>query len=109
MRVRSAKLREEMPPSEQEAERCDSFGLTRTELNVVRRLVAGYTNEEIADDLATSGEVVNRHIASILSKLHASNPLDIVLFAVFHQLADELKLNDKWPRSPKDTSLVGKL
>lgn len=79
----------------EEAARRDNCGLTCRELKVVRRLVEGYSNEDIAADLATSSQVVEMHIASILGKLGASNRLEIVLFAVFHQLGDELKLDDE--------------
>lgn len=69
---------------------CGCFGLTRRELEVISKLVAGCTNRSIADDLAISGETVKRHLANIFDKLGVSSRLEVVLFAVRHQLIDRL-------------------
>jgi two-component system, NarL family, nitrate/nitrite response regulator NarL len=70
----------------------DAYGLTRRELEVVGRLAAGFTNREIAGDLAISGETVKRHLRHIFDKLGASNRLEVALFAVHHGLIDRVEL-----------------
>lgn len=47
--------------------------LTRRETEVLRLLVLGRANKEIASDLAVSEETVKSHVANILSKLQAEN------------------------------------
>ncbi len=67
---------------------CHSFGLTRRELEVVGKIVAGCTNKSIAGDLAISRETVKRHIANIYAKLGVSNRLELALFTIYHQVID---------------------
>jgi DNA-binding NarL/FixJ family response regulator len=87
-RVPSAESEAEMPfPKERDAP-CDHFGLTRRERVVAGKLVAGYTNKEIAGDLVLSEKTVQSHVAKILDKLGVSNRLEGVLFIVYHQLID---------------------
>jgi len=66
----------------------DGFGLTRCELEVLSKLVGGCPNKSIAADLAISRKDIRRHIANILNKLGVSNRLELVLFAIYHQLID---------------------
>src|SRR5579862_4714980 len=80
--------RNELSPAAKSAAPSDSFGLTRRELAVVRKIAAGGTTEGIAADLAVSGKTVDRHVGNILDKLGVSNSLDLVLFAVYHRLID---------------------
>jgi DNA-binding NarL/FixJ family response regulator len=49
----------------------DPGPLTRRELDVVRLMVAGLTNGEIAERLVLSNHTAHRHVANILRKLDA--------------------------------------
>lgn len=81
-------------PGERKAAR-DSFGLTRRQSQVFGKLVAGYTNKEIAGDLTISEDTAQRHIAKILKELGISNRLEVVLFAACHKLVDHRGLESK--------------
>jgi DNA-binding NarL/FixJ family response regulator len=95
--ARSPKPWEKMSlPAERKASG-DAFGLTRCELEVVGKLAAGWTNKNIAHDLAISGETVTCHVANIFDKLGVSNRLELVLFAVYHQLIDHPGFDDDSP------------
>jgi NarL family two-component system response regulator LiaR len=57
-------------------------GLTERELDVLRRLVQGGTNRQIADALCISEETVKTHLGNILSKLHLSHRTQAALYAL---------------------------
>ena len=57
-------------------------GLTERELDVLRRLVQGGTNRQIADALCIGEETVKTHLGNILSKLHLSHRTQAVLYAL---------------------------
>jgi len=57
-------------------------GLTERELDVLRRLVQGGTNKQIADVLCISEETVKTHLGNILSKLHLRHRTQAVLYAL---------------------------
>jgi two-component system, NarL family, nitrate/nitrite response regulator NarL len=67
-----------------------NFGLSRRELEVVAAVTAGYTNKDIAQKLAISEQTVKHHITSILDRLGLSNRMEIALFAISHQLVDDV-------------------
>jgi DNA-binding NarL/FixJ family response regulator len=64
----------------------DRFGLTRRELDVVSKLVQGYTNKRMGLALSISTEAVHRHLAKIFKKLDVRNRLEAVLFSVYYRL-----------------------
>jgi len=66
--------------------RTKAFGLTRRELQVLREVVAGYTNKEIAERIGISENTVKAHLAHIFDKLGASNRVELALFAAHHRL-----------------------
>ena|SRR5438067_4897001 len=66
--------------------RTKAFGLTRRELDIVRAVVNGCTNRQIARTFAISESTVKRHITHIFDKLGASNRIELALFAAHHQL-----------------------
>jgi two-component system, NarL family, nitrate/nitrite response regulator NarL len=70
--------------------RDQSFGLTRRELEIVRAVVDGSTNKEIALRLAISQNTVKRHLLHIFDKLGASSRVELALFAAHHQLLDRV-------------------
>jgi two-component system, NarL family, nitrate/nitrite response regulator NarL len=63
-----------------------AFGLTRRELQVLREVVAGHTNKEIAERIQISENTVKAHLTHIFDKLGASNRVELALFAAHHRL-----------------------
>jgi len=64
----------------------NTFGLTPRELDVVRNVVQGGTNRDIATSLGISEETVKRHLTNAFDKTGVSNRLELALFAMHHQL-----------------------
>ena len=62
--------------------------LTRRELEVMRFIIRGYTNRQIAEDLFISTRTVEGHRASLLGKLGLKNRVELVEFAEKHGLKD---------------------
>ena len=56
------------------------------ELEIFRRMAAGKTNVEIAEELTLSPKTISNASQSIKEKLGVSRPADITLLAVKHQL-----------------------
>jgi two-component system, NarL family, nitrate/nitrite response regulator NarL len=71
-----------------ELRRRQQFGLTTRELDIVRMVVAGHTNKEIADGLSIGENTVKSHLTHIFNKLGASNRIELALFAAHHRLLD---------------------
>ena len=67
-----------------------AFGLTRRELDIVRAVVAGHSNREIAEHAAISENTVKSHLTHIFNKLGASNRVELALFAAHHQILDSI-------------------
>lgn len=65
------------------------FNLTDRELEVLRHLVGGLTNVEIAEKLILSPATVKFHVSSLLGKLHASTRTEAVSIALQHKLLDD--------------------
>ena len=68
--------------------RAKTFGLTRRELDIVRVVVNGFTNKQIARQFSISESTVKRHITHIFDKLGASTRIEVALFAAHHRLLD---------------------
>ena len=64
------------------------FGLSLRELEVVTLVVAGYSNQEIAERFSISLQTVKHHMSHIFDKTGVSNRLELALFAVNHRLTD---------------------
>jgi two-component system, NarL family, nitrate/nitrite response regulator NarL len=71
-----------------ELRRRQAFGLTTRELEIVRMVVDGHTNKEIADGLSIGENTVKSHLTHIFNKLGASNRIELALFAAHHRLLD---------------------
>jgi len=71
-----------------ERRRAKAFGLTRRELEIIRVMVSGYTNKQIAQQFSISESTVKRHVTHIFDKLGASNRIEVALFAAHHRLLD---------------------
>ena len=65
-----------------------SAGLTRRELQVLRRVSAGKTNRAIAAELSLSERTVDRHLSNILAKLGTSSRAAATAYAYEHHLFD---------------------
>jgi two-component system, NarL family, nitrate/nitrite response regulator NarL len=68
----------------------DQLGLTTRELDVLRALLTGMSNKEIAQVLAISSQAVRHHLCSIFNKVGVSNRLELALFAIHHSLLTSL-------------------
>ena len=66
--------------------RTKAFGLTRRELDIVRAIVSGHTNKQIARQFSISESTVKRHMTHLFDKLGASNRVEVALFAAHHRL-----------------------
>ncbi|MCO5189687.1 MAG: response regulator transcription factor [Anaerolineae bacterium] len=62
--------------------------LTRREREVLRLLIEGMRNREIADALSISTATVRLHVGNILTKLDAANRTEAVSIALQHNLLD---------------------
>lgn len=62
------------------------WGLTSRELEIVAKIAAGYTNQEIAQEFSVSEQTVEHHITNLFRKLGVVNRLELALFAVHHRL-----------------------
>jgi DNA-binding NarL/FixJ family response regulator len=71
-----------------ERRRAKAFGLTRRELDIVRAVVSGYTNKQIARQFSISESTVKRHMTHIFDKLGTSTRIELALFAAHHRLLD---------------------
>ena len=64
----------------------DRRGLTKRELEVLRRLAAGDTNRAIAAELVLSVRTIDRHVSNIFAKLGVSSRAEAVSHAYRHRL-----------------------
>ena len=65
-----------------------TFGLTKRELQIVRAVVSGMTNREIAGEFKISEDTVKHHLSNIFDKTGVSTRLELAMFAVKHKLID---------------------
>ena len=62
-------------------------GLTKREVEVLREMAAGKTNQEISHALSISDNTVANHAKNIMAKIGVSNRVDAALYAVKQGLA----------------------
>ncbi|MBP3924177.1 response regulator transcription factor [bacterium] len=62
------------------------FELTKREMDILKYLIKGYENEEIASELFMSKHTVKAHVSSILRKLHAKNRAGALYIAMRNNL-----------------------
>ena len=72
------------PPTSQSVE----FNLTRRELEVLKLIAQGSTNQEIANDLSIGQGTVRSHVSSLLGKLGLTNRTQVALYAIDRGLVD---------------------
>lgn len=61
--------------------------LTARQLQIVKAVVEGRSNKDIADKLSISEETVKRHLTIIFDKTGMSSRLELAMFAVKHGIA----------------------
>jgi DNA-binding NarL/FixJ family response regulator len=84
-RSMTLRLMEELARS-RELPRTGAPTLTRRELEVLRELAAGFSNQEIAGRLFISENTVKYHVHSILEKLNLGDRRDVATYAREHGL-----------------------
>jgi DNA-binding NarL/FixJ family response regulator len=62
--------------------RSNGHHLTPREIEIITRIVDGYTNKDIASALSISEQTVKHHLTSIFGKVGVSNRLELALFAM---------------------------
>ena len=65
-----------------------SFPLTPRELETLRLIARGLTNQEIADALSVADRTVAKYVSSILEKLHLANRTQAALYAIREGLTE---------------------
>jgi NarL family two-component system response regulator LiaR len=71
----------------QESAGADAAGLSHREIEVLRLLAAGKSNQQIADELVISLNTVNRHVSNIYAKTGAANRAEAASYATRRGLA----------------------
>jgi NarL family two-component system response regulator LiaR len=71
----------------QENEKPSKNTLTDREIEILRQVALGKTNQEIADELVVSERTVRTHITNILAKLRLSNRTQAALYALREGIA----------------------
>jgi DNA-binding NarL/FixJ family response regulator len=65
---------------------CAGVNLSEREMEVIRHIAEGYSNQEIADKLFLSVHTITTHRKNIMGKLGINNTAGLVLYAVRQQL-----------------------
>jgi two-component system, NarL family, nitrate/nitrite response regulator NarL len=63
--------------------------LTQREIQILKLIVDGVTNQGIASELGFSTNTVKKYLSTILSKLQLNSRVELAVYAVRHGLADE--------------------
>ena len=66
------------------------FGLTRRELDIIRAVLDGDTNREIAVRLCISENTVKRHLLHTYNKMGVSSRVELALFAAHHRILEDI-------------------
>ena len=88
MLAQAPKTRTDPPASSTDSPASPTFGLTDRERDIVKVIIAGYTNREIARTFALSEDTVKHHLTNIFDKTGASTRLELALFALHHRLVE---------------------
>jgi len=69
-----------------EIQKSPEVTLTARELDVLKLIVHGYTNRQVADELKLSVRTVETHRANLMTKLNTKSRIDLVHYATDHGL-----------------------
>jgi NarL family two-component system response regulator LiaR len=69
-------------PKPKQEEPKEDFGLTAREIEVLKLMVQGHNNKQIAQELTISEATAKFHVRGILAKLHVSGRVEAVAIAV---------------------------
>lgn len=58
--------------------------LTKREIEVLKYLIHGFTNRQIAERLVVTTATIKAHVSSILHKAGVKNRLELALYATAH-------------------------
>jgi DNA-binding CsgD family transcriptional regulator len=64
-------------------------GLNPLQQRIVTLTISGYSSQDIAKRLGISVPAAKRHLSRVCDKLHVSNPLELVLYALHYQLVND--------------------
>jgi two-component system, NarL family, response regulator DevR len=64
--------------------------LTHRELEILRELAQGKSNQEIADTLSLAEKTVRNYVSAVLTKLNCSNRIEAITYALRHGLEQYL-------------------
>jgi len=84
-----------MMPSKRSSSRAvdeNDYGLSPLELQVIALVAAGFTRKESARRIGVSEYTFQQQLKNLLGKLRVSNPLELVLFALNHQLIGKIRI-----------------
>jgi two-component system, NarL family, nitrate/nitrite response regulator NarL len=65
-----------------------NYGLTTRELDVIRAVVLGCANKEIAAKLSISEQTVKHHLTNIFDKLGVYSRLELTFFVLHHKIVE---------------------
>ena len=85
--------------------RADEIRLTKRERDIVSLLVIGCPNKRIADECAIGQRTVKHHLTNVFGKLGVSSRLELVVFAIQHQLV----VTDAPPPARRVPAAIGPL
>lgn len=85
-RIQAAQTADFRPHMHGAGARAAQFQLTRRELDVVREVASGKTNQQIADTLHITVKTVETHLTRILSKLDMTSRTQVALWAADNDL-----------------------
>jgi DNA-binding NarL/FixJ family response regulator len=63
--------------------------LNPVQQRIVTLTISGYSSREIAKRLGISAAAAKPHLSRVCDKLHVSNPLELVLYALHYQLVND--------------------
>ena len=73
----------------------NSNNLTRREMDTLRLIGRGYSNQDIAESLVVTERTVAKYVSNILAKLHLGNRTQAALYAQREGFADQDEANDQ--------------
>jgi len=68
--------------------------ITKTEFKIIKLILMGMTNKEIADELYVSEQTVKSHLYKAYKKLTVKNRTELVLFGFRHGFLPEFRVNN---------------